>query len=375
MSDTAQLQRQLTMMQEKMTLMEEAHLEEKNELSQMIVKLESEKGMAVQSEKGGDGLETRVGQLEGLIQSLLDSRGTPTEEQLVGLGGARHISGESEEAAEEEQSSKEQSLSLTFGDVDTLPSSLERFISHYGLVNEINTARGVKVWKKPSYRALILRMALRGPAADYIEQESRLLSQWVKDDMQIIEKLKARYIQNSAVELHIINFEKAEQGEGEPLSDYMVRLQRLVLNAFPDYPEWVNQNKVVWQFLNGARDKDVREALIREGWMLDSKTAKSYEVVLKTAEQVVNTRKAAKATGRIGQASGSTTSSSAVSAVSGAPPNKKRRSSGQGKTQVRPKQTPSWGSGTGNFFCVCCRTTDHYGGWKECPKFKAEHPP
>ena len=370
MSDIEQYKRQLVMMQEKMAMVPEAHAEEKKELNLTITELESKSnvGKLMDDKEDGDTTDTRLNRMENLLESLMNGKAQfPTMTGLTTEGrgdGSRHVSGESNDMSTDEHSNKEQTLSLTFGDVDTLPSSLERFISHYNLVNEINTTRGVKVWQKASYRALMLRMALRGVVADFIEQESRILSPWVRDDQQIIERLRARYIQNSAVELHIIAFEKSEQGENEPLSEYMVRLQKLVQNAFPEYPEWVNQNKVVWQFLNGARDKDVRETLIRDGWMIDNRTAKSYEVVLKTAEQVVNTKRAAKATGRAGQMT-----TPVVNQVSTGPPQKKRKSYGSVKGQ-----NTSRSSGIGNFFCFCCRTTDHSGGWKECPKFKVEYP-
>ena len=71
---------------------------------------------------------------------------------------SRYVSGESDstmEGSEQEMivnvGGREQAINLTFGDTDTKPTTLERFISHYKVVNEINTERQVKVWKKPSY--------------------------------------------------------------------------------------------------------------------------------------------------------------------------------------------------------------------------------
>ena len=131
---------------------------------------------------------------------------------------------------------REQAITLTFGDIDTKPTTLERFISHYKVVNEINTERQVKVWKKPSYRALILRMALRGSPAEFIEQEANMQQEWVKDDAGILGKLRDRYIKNTAVELHIIAFESASQKEGEPLAEYMTRLQKLIWSGLNSTP-------------------------------------------------------------------------------------------------------------------------------------------
>ena len=195
---------------------------------------------------------------------------------------------------------RELAITLTFGDIDTKPTTLGRFISHYKVVNEINTERQVKVWKKPSYRALTLRMVLRGSPAEFIEQEANMQQEWVKDDAGILGKLRERYIKNTAVELHIIAFESASQKEGEPLSEYMTRLQKLIIHAYPEYPEWVRKSRTVWQFLNGVRDKDVREELITKGWIKDGKDSKEYDEMLKLAEGVINKKKVTKATGKIG---------------------------------------------------------------------------
>ena len=81
-------------------------------------------------------------------------------------------------------------------------------------------------------------MALRGPLAEFIEQEANMQSlKWVKDDEGILGKLRDRYIKNTAVELHIITFESASQKEGEPLAEYMTRLQKLIGDVYPEYPE------------------------------------------------------------------------------------------------------------------------------------------
>lgn len=386
MAELEGYKRKLEQMEEKMRILQDTHVEEKGELHDKITQLESG--------TGGDGedemnLAKRVSQLECLLSTRAETKSHGEGPESARTADSRHVSGNSAHPhikleEEAEYKAREQTITLTFGDTDTNPSSLERFISHYELVDEINRERGIRVWLKASYRALMLRMALRGAAADYLEQESKLQSSWVKDDSLIIERLRARYIKNSAVELHIIAFETALQGEGEPLAEYMVRLQRLAHNAYTEYPEWINQNRIVWQFLNGARDRDVREALIKEGWMVDNKTAKGYEEVLKIAEQVVNTKKAARATGRGNAPSGG----GSLNSVSSTSSSMSSGSSGLGKKRSYPfprgNKTPYGGGnrngsggrsgGMGNFFCYCCKTTDHAGGWKRCPKFRAEFP-
>lgn len=391
--------RKLEQMEEKMRLLQDTHLEERNELVYKITELEA--GIEADEEDGGS-LAKRVSQLECLLKEKIEVKSQGERSRAENTAQSRHVSGDSfalntKMEEDTEHRAREQTITLTFGDTDTHPSSLERFISHYELVDEINRERGVRVWSKASYRALMLRMALRGAAADYLEQESKLLSSWVKDDNMIIERLRARYIKNSAVELHIIAFETALQGEGEPLAEYMVRLQKLAHNAYTAYPEWINQNRIVWQFLNGARDRDVREAIIKEGWMLDNKTAKGYEDVLKIAEQVVNTKKATRATGKGSIANGGGVNAVSYSTISSRPggilnsvssSSVSSGSSGQSRKRSYPfprgNKAPLGGgsrnrgggrsTGTGNFFCYCCKTTDHAGGWKCCPKFRTEYP-
>ena len=358
-------QQRVVQLEEKLKLLQDVHEEEKNEMKDKIAELE------------GGGLADRLAKLELWMENQTSLAAYPPNQTA---GGSRHISGESGRPLEidddgETVKGREQQLTLTFGSEDTLPGSLERFLSHYELVNEINQERGVRVWTKPSYRALMLRMALRGPAADYLEQEARMLSPWVKDDILIIERLRARYVKNAAVELHIIAFETAAQKEGEPLGEYMVRLQKLIENAYTEHPAFIKQGRVVWQFLNGARDKDVRETLIKEGWMKDSKVPREYEEILKMAEAVVNTKKASRATGRLGS------SQSSVGNVNSIQVQPEGRTGQYNQARGSKKRSTSGGgrggrnsNSSGNWYCYCCKTTEHSGGWKLCPKFRRENP-
>ena len=88
-------------------------------------------------------------------------------------------------------------------------------------------------------------MALQGPPAEFIEQEANMQREWVKDDEGIMGKLRDRYIKNTAVELHIIAFESVSQKDGEPLAEYMTRLQKLIEDAYSEYPEWVRKSRTV----------------------------------------------------------------------------------------------------------------------------------
>ena len=356
------LREKIQMLEEKSELEAESFIEEKKDMQKQIDELQ-------ESLDKNTIMEQRLQKLEqsfsGMGQGSLlnvsranesNSMQSPVAAEITTFGG------------------KEMSLNMTFGDAGTKPSDLERFLTHYNLVDEINTERGVRTWSKASYRALVLRLALRGSASDYINQETKMLSLWVKDDKQIIIKLKEKYIKNCAIELHILSFETSSQLDGEPLGEYMVRLQGLVENAYGTHPPNVKQLKVVWQFLNGIRDKDVRETLIKERWMLDGVNAKPYEEILKIAENAVNIRKAAGATGKSNGGKG----------IVGAVP----RRDGQSKSLTKPSRSrentsrnyrnqggsSQTSSDQGNWKCHYCQTTDHSGGWWRCQKRLDENP-
>ena len=150
-------------------MLRETHDEERNELENTISKLEA-------NVKEESDVESRLARLELSLSQSLENKG------LLRGTNNRYVSGESAttmEAAEPEMTmvnvgGREQAITLTFGDIDKNPTTLERFILHYKVVNEINTERQVKVWTKPSYRALTLWMALRGPPAEFIEQEANM---------------------------------------------------------------------------------------------------------------------------------------------------------------------------------------------------------
>ena len=273
--------------------------------------------------------------------------------------------------SDDREMGKEKAIELTFGD-DTSPHLLEKFIAHYSLIDRINTARGVRVWKKPEYRALMLRSALRGAAGEFIENaEYIMLTTWVKDDQEIIKKLRERYITNSAIELRIIEFETASQLEGEPLSEYMVRLQRLMEKAYASHPQYVKQVRVVWQFLNGLKDRDVREALIKEKWMEDGEKAKSYDEILKIAETVANAKVASRATGQV---NGQATKNGVINAMSRDPAGKK---SPKNKGKYLGSNNP-YNAGASNrrenWSCWYCEKRDHEGGWQRCPLREEKDP-
>ena len=70
---------------------------------------------------------------------------------------------------------KEKSIDLVFGE-DTSPHLLKKFMSHYRLADRINRERGVRVWQRSDYWALMLCSALRGQLVSL--QKMRKRARW-----------------------------------------------------------------------------------------------------------------------------------------------------------------------------------------------------
>ena len=121
------------------------------------------------------------------------------------------------------------------------------------------------------------------------------------------------------------------------LPDFLTRLQRLAGDAFASESADVRRKSVVWRFLDGLIDKDVRERLIRELWMKDEAHAKEYDDILKIAETARTSKQAAALTGNRHQVGGSyaaaaqfqTTATAAVAAPPPPPAARWQRGSGQ----------------------------------------------
>ena len=121
------LKRTILQMEEKMKMLQETHNEEKQELNDTIAQMKTD---IHSDDTEGDGLEDRLGRLEDMFKTVLLGGSIKTMGQNSGTGErtteSRHVSGESTEGEQGDDDSrgKEQNLSLTFGDIDTSPSSL-----------------------------------------------------------------------------------------------------------------------------------------------------------------------------------------------------------------------------------------------------------
>ncbi len=240
------------------------------------------------------------------VTNEMEQNRTEVNERLQALEtGAKDESTEETETSPVNQSitvselvipPKEKQLIKQFGS-DTSASALLEFLDHYNLCRDMNQQRKVHGWDDPQYRARELRYQLQGEAAVFVRQEETMAQSWVLDDDQIIEKLKERWLNRDCIEMDILEFEEARQGEYETLAQYMQRLKGLGQRAFSEFDAIGMHQRIIWRFLDGVRDREIRSAIIRERWMKDRKTPKSYEEVLKIATNTQMTKVAANATG------------------------------------------------------------------------------
>ena len=196
-------------------------------------------------------------------------------------------------------SARGEKIEINFGE-DCTPKNLRRFIENYRVVREINTNDRIVGWDVPSFRANKLRLAIRGEASDYLSTESSMLKPWTKNDDEIIQKLKDRYLNTQAIEMNILEFEQSSQDTKETLPEYMSRLQQLVTDAYDGDTRAELDKKVAWRFVNGLRSENVRRELMKEGWMADRRQAKPLETILSIAEVARRTEEAVKSTGPSG---------------------------------------------------------------------------
>ena len=110
-----------------------------------------------------------------------------------------------------------------------------------------------------------------------------MLNQWTNNDKEIIKKLKDRYMGVLSLELNIVAFEEMAQGDNETLAQYMTRCQAQGLDAYQMMNEpRSTQLRIIWKVLSGIKDAGVRS---EKKWMKSESEAKSYEEVLKIAQQ------------------------------------------------------------------------------------------
>ena len=275
-------------------------------------------------------------------------------------------------------------LKITFGE-DTAPTSWMAFKSHFELVKKANVMRGVQSWNNKEYRALMCRLQMRGTAASYVEQQAVLDPLWASDDEAIMDRLSQMYYTSDAIEVRIIRFEEATQMQDECLSDFMTRLQQLASQSFASEPSDIVRKRVIWRFLAGLRDREVRSQLIKEKWMESDEKAKSYDEVMKIALAALSCKRATQVTG-MNRNNGAATAQVKVveynlDYVSEEEPSitQAQMKNVQSVTQKESLHIPNRGKGPQmnrnqrKFKCFYCNKY-HPGGWLVCSKRLKEDP-
>lgn len=314
----------------------------KEELEGRLTRLEGEKPEA-ESKPGDSSLKSKP-------EDLRDLREQETKVEVI--------------------AGRERALTKTFGRNPTADTLME-FLDHYQLCVDINLQKRIPGWERSDYRAKELRCQLEGEAATYVRQEEAMQEDWVHDDEEIIRHLQDRWMNRDCIELDIIEFEEARQREDETLAQFMTRLKGLGQRAFSEFDPQGMQQRIIWRFLDGVRDRDVRSSIIRERWMKDRRTPKSYDEVLKIGETALMVKVAARATGALGtdhKASG-TTNKNLVASMRQGPTRKMKGGSGSGSSRGG-SQSPKTPRALECFYCG----EHHPGGWRFCEKRKKENP-
>ena len=246
----------------------------------------------------------------------------------------------------------EERLDVTFGE-ELTPKSLKAFIAQYNLVKKVNMSKRIFLWDNESHRAHKVRLALRGEAAEYVNAEDSMQKEWTNDDVKVLEALKKRYLNTQSREVKIIEFESLKQEGSQTLSEYLTQVQQLVQIAYPNEPDETTRRRVVWTFLNGLRNVEIRAAIIKEGWVVNDEQTKDPEDILKIAESARQVTEAAKATGR----------------RNGGAVNRVAESEEQGSVALYQQQTNE----KRKMKCYYCQK-EHAGGWWYCEKRLREAP-
>ena len=278
---------------------------------------------------------------------------------------------------------REKRVIMTFGDEDTSPTSLILFLDHYEIARQQNLAKHVPGWGCANFRANELRYQMRGEVAMWISQESAMLNaEWTKDDEEIIKRLKTRFMGTQCIELNIMSFEDLRQDESESLASYMTRCQRRGMEAFGEMDPASTQQRIVWKFLSGIRDQNVRSQVIKEKWMASNREAKNYQEVLKIAETARMHHMATNATAPGGSQPKAKVAAMTRSRVKDRREGSRHNSSESAKSSYSNSSSNSISSGgtssssgsMPNFRCHYCNTTEHFGGWKFCKKRQDSEP-
>ena len=119
----------------------------------------------------------------------------------------------------------------------------------------------------------------------YVCQEEAMYENWVNNDNEIMspisttcpDKLWKCWVNRYCIELDIIEFEEARQGDKETVAQFMTRLKGLGQGAFGEFDPRGMQQHIICRFLDGVKDRDVPcFSIICERWLVDRKTPRNH---------------------------------------------------------------------------------------------------
>jgi hypothetical protein len=279
---------------------------------------------------------------------------------------------------------REERIDASFGlDGDCSAVSLRRFIERYRVVRELNMKSRLTGWDSPKFRSGKLKLCMVGDPFDYISFESSMLHGWTDNDEEIIEKLMDKFMNLQAIELNMLTFEKAEQEGKESLGEYLMRLRRLVKEAYDGDSQSELDRKVAWKFVSGIQDRQIKKKLLENGWMKDRRSAKPLEELLRLAEVTKQTDDAVEVMDKHNGA-GSVNMFSEDTKIAAfnrfssdrRTAGRVKSSSGESKNSTDSRSSDrSYSSGLALEFIECwyCKKK-HRGGWFYCSQRKREEP-
>ena len=263
---------------------------------------------------------------------------------------------------------REERIDASFGlDGDCSAVSLRRFIERYRVVRELNMKSKLTGWDSSNFRAGKLKLCLVGDPFDYVSFESSMFNSWTDNDEEIIEKLMDKFMNLQAIELNMLTFEKTEQDGKETLGEYLMRLRRLVKEAYDGDSQAELDRKVAWKFVSGIRDRQIKKKLLENGWMKDRRSAKPLEELLRLAEVTKQTDDAVDVMDKHKGAS-STEEEGKIGAI-----NRFKSSSGDSKRNSDSRSSGRSQPSGSALDCWYCKE-EHKGGWFHCAKRKKEDP-
>jgi hypothetical protein len=247
------------------------------------------------------------------------------------------------------------------------------------VVKAINMKNKLVGWDSAAYRADKLKLGLVDDPFDLVSFESSMAQNWTRNDEAIIERLKDKYMNVQAIELNILTFEKTAQENKEGLGEYLMRLRRLVKEAYDGNSQTELDKRVAWRFVSGVQDKRITKKLMESGWMEDRYRSKPLEELLRIAEVTKQTDDAVEILDKEKSSGSVNMFQSEIGSVAAVGRFSENRRTFRQKSSSGESNSSMSGRSSGSslplemYECWYCKR-QHRGGWFYCSKRKKENP-